>query len=949
VIRVSRNGFFIDTDSSFSQSDYQGVQLDPLVLPPTFTLIPAIGGTVTSDLGPAIPNVTVSLTQGGAAIGGDVSDANGTYYIPDLTAGNYIATVSDAFGKILVTKTIGVLGDQGTSLVNFLIAGINTEPVTITSSPSGQSFAIGTKTYTTPQTLQLFSGSTYAISFGAGIPQGAGTRYALIGWSDGSNANPRTITVGNAAVSYNANFGIQYLLVLAAMPPTAGAITTSPLSPDGYFAAGAQVQLTAAPQTGHRFISFSGAISGTTNPQTLVVSGPTSVAAGFTAPVSIISTHFEPGGVPVNTSTNVVLTVRISDITTVIPGSINLISTDSTGAPLQILGQLTPNSTQPDGSYGDYSIMIPVNQSSAQTLYFEVSVAARGSLRRIVSAPLALKIYNIPSDSEISQTVSAITGAANQFAQARASLGDTAALNQVAQSLRSQAIVQTVQFSPDNNSLLALFRDGTSGIITADRSPDSASNTQNKSIPTGSSLSEAGGPAEPHLATATAKATSAAAPSGPSVLVLAPQHQYWGPSKDPSDTINSDFSPAVNSGRLSSLTYLQDSNVTVASLKTLYQYNVVSLTSHGNSFQGVGNYILTGEPVTPQGDRNYDLDLRLGLLVRAYNPDAGAEFYAITPGFISYYSSGHAFPGSVVYLNASKSASDHTFADSLITLGGCAMFGHTAIATESFGRISGEQLFSVLSNFSLAPGDRTAAAAYAAVPNKQDGENSLAAFFCPTPVFVNSNSVVTVTKSGNGTGRVTSVPPGLDCGLICTMAGPVGNTTTLTATPDPGMDFNGWTGDCALPPNDPANPVATVDFSQDRSCTASFVIAASVSLSPFGFLDYSTTLPPYYVRLVAKDGITPVVVGQDVTVTLSKEVSSVCRTLPTTTLSLTIPAGMSGAALDPIAALDYCNNAFEPTATKWTIIGAAMGPYPLAPASGKTLLKVFRSTPASGL
>ena len=33
TLRVSRNGFFIDVSSTFSQTDYQGIQLDPLVLP----------------------------------------------------------------------------------------------------------------------------------------------------------------------------------------------------------------------------------------------------------------------------------------------------------------------------------------------------------------------------------------------------------------------------------------------------------------------------------------------------------------------------------------------------------------------------------------------------------------------------------------------------------------------------------------------------------------------------------------------------------------------------------------------------------------------------------------------------------------------------------------------------------------------------------------------------
>jgi hypothetical protein len=242
TMQVTQNGFFIDVSSTYSQVDYQGVQLDPLVLPPTITLIPAIGGYVTSDTGQIIPNMTVSAGLSGPpvgpTVGSDLTDLNGVFYIPDLMAGPsgtyYQATITDSFGKVWLTKTIGVLGDQGTSLITFVIVGINAQPITITSNPSGQPFTFAGQNYATPQTLQGFNGSTYTINF-ANVSQGTGARYALTGWSDGPTANPRTITVGMAPATYNANFGTQYLLSLTTTPPGAGSITASPTSPDGYY------------------------------------------------------------------------------------------------------------------------------------------------------------------------------------------------------------------------------------------------------------------------------------------------------------------------------------------------------------------------------------------------------------------------------------------------------------------------------------------------------------------------------------------------------------------------------------------------------------------------------------------------------------------------------------------------------------------------------------------
>jgi len=55
---------------------------------------------------------------------------------------------------------------------------------------------------------------------------------------------------------------------------------------------------------------------------------------------------------------------------------------------------------------------------------------------------------------------------------------------------------------------------------------------------------------------------------------------------------------------------------------------------------------------------------------------------------------------------------------------------------------------------------------------------------------------VTVGKTGTGTGGVTSDPPGIDCGTDCSEAYPFGTEVTLTAVPEEGSLFEGWTGAC---------------------------------------------------------------------------------------------------------------------------------------------------------
>ena len=96
-------------------------------------------------------------------------------------------------------------------------------------------------------------------------------------------------------------------------------------------------------------------------------------------------------------------------------------------------------------------------------------------------------------------------------------------------------------------------------------------------------------------------------------------------------------------------------------------------------------------------------------------------------------------------------------------------------------------------------------------PDCDDGALTMDADKTCNAIF--SPFTLTVTKNGNGT--VTSEPPGIDCGDDCTQTYDSGTVVTLTATPDPGSTFDGWTGnpDCE-------DGVITMDA--DKTCTAIF-------------------------------------------------------------------------------------------------------------------------------
>lgn len=62
--------------------------------------------------------------------------------------------------------------------------------------------------------------------------------------------------------------------------------------------------------------------------------------------------------------------------------------------------------------------------------------------------------------------------------------------------------------------------------------------------------------------------------------------------------------------------------------------------------------------------------------------------------------------------------------------------------------------------------------------------------FSTTPI----SYPLSITKTGNATGQVASSPAGISCGSTCTASYPYGTDVSLTATPDPGVNFGGWSG-----------------------------------------------------------------------------------------------------------------------------------------------------------
>ena len=76
---------------------------------------------------------------------------------------------------------------------------------------------------------------------------------------------------------------------------------------------------------------------------------------------------------------------------------------------------------------------------------------------------------------------------------------------------------------------------------------------------------------------------------------------------------------------------------------------------------------------------------------------------------------------------------------------------------------------------------------------------------------------LTISRTGSGTGTVTSSDGGINCGADCSEVYPRNRVVTLIAAPTNGATFQGWTGACSG-----TSPTCTLTMSANRSATAKF-------------------------------------------------------------------------------------------------------------------------------
>jgi hypothetical protein len=186
---------------------------------------------------------------------------------------------------------------------------------------------------------------------------------------------------------------------------------------------------------------------------------------------------------------------------------------------------------------------------------------------------------------------------------------------------------------------------------------------------------------------------------------------------------------------------------------------------------------------------------------------------------------------------------------------------------------------------------------------------------------------LTVTKSGTGSGTVTSSPAGINCGAACpTQTAPFSGSVQLTAAAASGSSFTGWSGDCSG-----TALATTVTVNADKTCIATFSGALpAVRLNPFG---NQTVNGPYNVEVVdTQQTLTPA--PADITITLLRDVISQCSGLLfSSNRTVVVSQGQSSASYNFNAGHDPACNTL-PITTRYTVTRAVLGASTILDLSG---------------
>lgn len=173
------------------------------------------------------------------------SPASGSVFVSwgtstDLLANGESGSASSVVSEVLNPST------------QFLATFSSSPVTTVDSKPTGRRIAVDGTMYFTPASFTWQPGTSHTLDAQTNQTDTTGTAvFPFTSWQDGNSSSTRTITAGSGSGSFVATYAPRYLLTVSTVGN--GAVAASPSSADGYYDAGAVVQITATPAAGSFF------------------------------------------------------------------------------------------------------------------------------------------------------------------------------------------------------------------------------------------------------------------------------------------------------------------------------------------------------------------------------------------------------------------------------------------------------------------------------------------------------------------------------------------------------------------------------------------------------------------------------------------------------------------------------------------------------------------------
>ena len=173
----------------------------------------------------------------------------------------------------------GLARDVVLDNVSLYLAYNSQVTVTLATIPGGLTVNVDGANYTAPTNFTWATNSAHTLSLAdAQLSADGHARYPFLSWSDGG-AQTHVVTTPRFDTNYTANFSTEFLLDVARVPAEGGEVTLVPSGP--WYPRNELVSLTANPDPGYTFLSWSGVDSQSNNTAQATMSGYRTVTAVF--------------------------------------------------------------------------------------------------------------------------------------------------------------------------------------------------------------------------------------------------------------------------------------------------------------------------------------------------------------------------------------------------------------------------------------------------------------------------------------------------------------------------------------------------------------------------------------------------------------------------------------------------------------------------------------------